>query len=202
LKTSHLKLLTSNFTDLTSIRKKVGEFLNSYLQVGKIINTHGLKGEVKVLPLTDDPKRFDSLEDVYIVPRDSVSEDLVLSSGLMKIESLKYFQDKVIVKFTGVESIENAEKLKEHYIVIHRKDAISLPENSFFICDLINCEVYDVEGKVLGVLKEVIQTGSNDVYVIKKDEQKDILLPALKSVVKSIEIAQKKIIVELPKGLL
>ena len=176
--------------------------MNKYLQVGKIINTHGLKGEVKVLPLTDNPKRYEFLNEVYMVPKDSVKDDLVLSSDLMRIKNIKYFQDKVILKFDEVDSIEKAEKLKEHYMVIERKDAISLPEDSFFICDLIGCSVYDEQNNFLGDLKEVIQTGSNDVYVIKNDHQNEILLPALKSVIKSIELSQRKVIVEIPKGLL
>lgn len=175
--------------------------MKRYLQVGKILNTHGLNGEVKVRPLTDDPKRFDFLKKVFLVPKDSVGDDLVLRSNFLEIQKCRYFQDKIIVKFDEVNTIEEAQKIKEHYLVIHRENAISLPQDTHFICDLIDCEVFDREGNQLGMLREVIQTGSNDVYIVKREGKKDLLLPALKSVVDSIDIIDKKIIVEVPKGL-
>lgn len=167
--------------------------MEDYLQVGKIVNTHGIKGEVKVLPLTDDPQRFERLKWVYVGNDDT--------KQIMNIEGIKYFKNTVIVKFKEVPDIDDALVLKERYMYVDRKNAVKLPKDTYFICDLIGSEVSDIEGIKLGVLRDIISTGSNDVYIVKADNGKEILVPALKSVVNSISIEDKKIVVELPEGL-
>lgn len=174
----------------------------NYLQVGKIINTHGVRGEVKVIPLTDDPERFKKLKDVYIVSKDNTEDSLVENSNVLTICGVKISSNKIILKFKDIEKIEEAEKLKAHFIVIHRKDAVSLPEDRFFICDLEGCDVFDEADVYYGSIDRVIQTGSNDVYCVVDKNKKEILIPALKSVVKSVDIKRKKIIVKIPEGLL
>lgn len=165
-----------------------------YLIVGQLINTHGLKGELKASALTDDPQRFRKLKWVYIDKNGSLEK--------YNISDVKFFKQFVIIKFQDVDSIEEAEKLKGFYIKVDRANATKLPKNSFFISDIIGLKVYDENNVLLGELKDVIQTGSNDVYVVRDSESKEILIPALKSVVKEVSIEEGKISVILPKGLL
>lgn len=152
------------------------------LKVGKIVNTHGLKGEMKVIPLTDDPKRYKELEVVLI---DGVER---------KILGCKFQKDRVIVKIEGVDSIEEAEKYKNKYMEIHREDAVELEEDCYFIADLIGCEVVDTEGKNLGKIYEVLQTKNNDVYWIR--EPKELLIPVLLEIVLDIDMENRKITIK------
>jgi 16S rRNA processing protein RimM len=168
--------------------------MEEYLQVGKIVNTHGVKGEVKLIPLTDDPHRFDELDWVY-VEKGSIR-------NRHTIEDVKYAKGSVILKLSGIDTMEAAESLRDSFITIDRANAVKLPEDSFFICDLIGCTVMDEKGAELGKIDEILQTGSNDVYVIKNKDGKELLLPALKSVVRKVSIDLKQIEVTVPKGLL
>lgn len=165
-----------------------------YLQIGKIVNTHGVRGEVKLIPLTDDPRRFDELEWVYIE-----------KEGMMNmhtIQQVKYTKGFVMIKFSGMESPDEANQYRDCFVLVDRKNAVKLPEDSFFICDLLGCNVFDEKGALLGELADVMQTGSNDVYIVRNASGKEILLPALKSVVRSISPENKRIDVVIPKGLL
>jgi len=167
--------------------------MEEFLEVGKIINTHGVAGEVKVMPLTDDPKRFLELEWVYIE-----------KNGVQKrynISRVKFFKEIVIVKFEEINSMDEAESLKECFMKVDREHAVKLPEDTFFICDLIDCEVFSEDGTKLGKLCDVLQTGSNDVYVVKDEKGRELLLPALKSVVKAVDVVGRKISVSIPEGL-
>ncbi len=167
-----------------------------YLEVGKIVNTHGVRGEVKAIPLTDDPRRFDKLKQIYI--SDVISENM----KKYDIESVKYHKSFVILKMKEVSDIDSAQKLKEQFIIIDRKDAVKLPKDTFFMCDLIDLEVFDEKGDKIGTVKEILKTGSNDVYVIEDENKNEILIPALKSVVMEISLENKKITVSLPQGLI
>lgn len=168
--------------------------MQKFLQVGKIVNTHGVKGEVKVIPLTDDPQRFGKLKWVYS------GDDR--SKQVLDIESVKYFKNTVIVKFKGISDLDSAEKLRDTYMYVDRENAVKLPEDAYFICDLIDMEVTDERAGVLGKIKDVIKTGSNDVYIVKSENYGEILVPALKSVVKSVSLEDKRMIVSLPEGLM
>lgn len=168
--------------------------IQEYLEVGKIVNTHGIKGEIKVIPLTDDPQRFKKLKKVFIDKAGSIEK--------VSIEDVKFQKNTVILKLKGIDDLTTAETLKDLYLKVDRQDAIKLPKDSFFVCDLIGCEVFDEKGKSLGILKDILKTGSNDVYSVGRENEKEILIPALKSVVKEIIIEDKKIIVSLPKGLI
>jgi len=165
-----------------------------YLNVGQLVNTHGVKGELKAMSLTDDPQRFLDLEWVYIDKKGILEK--------YEINNVKFFKNFVILKFKGIDSMEDAEKLKGYYLKVDRENAVKLPKDSFFIADIIGMQVYDENKELLGELSDVIQTGSNDVYVVKDKAGKDILIPALKSVVKEISIDEGRISVILPKGLL
>lgn len=156
--------------------------MKDILRVGKIVNTHGLRGEVKVIPLTDDPKRYNDLEFVLI---DGVER---------KIQGVKYQKDRVIVKVEGINSIEEAEKYKNKYMEIPREYAVPLEEDSYYIADIIGCTVYDTNGKDLGKIFDVIQTKNNDVYWIKKP--KELLIPVLLEIVTDIDVENKKITIK------
>jgi len=164
-----------------------------YLSIGQIVNTHGIRGEVKVYPLTDDASRFNKLKEVYIEAKNEMTK--------YQVESAKHLKNTVILKLKGVDTMNDAEKLRQLYIKVGRWDAVRLPKDTFFICDIVDSEVFDIHGELLGKLYDVLQTGSNDVYVVKNDT-KEILIPALKTVVKEINLQNKKIIVDLPEGLI
>lgn len=134
-----------------------------YLQVGKIVNTFGLKGEVKVIPLTDSPERFSELE--YVLLEDNLSQRLT-------IERYRVKDNIVIMKFKEISSIDDAQKLKNRFLVIERERAKKLPEDTYFICDIIGLEVCDLDGRKLGRIKDVLQTGSNDVYICQSYSKK------------------------------
>ena len=156
--------------------------MRDILRVGKIVNTHGLKGEMKVMPLTDDPKRYNDLEFV------------LLDGKEVKIESRKYQKDRVILKLEGINSIEEVERLKNKYLEIPRDYAVELEEDTYFIADLIGCRVFDTEGKDLGEIYDVLQTKNNDVYWIKKP--KELLIPVLLDIVLDINIEDRKITIK------
>jgi len=165
-----------------------------YLQIGKIVNTHGVRGEVRLIPLTDDPHRYDELDWVYV--------EIDNTKKKYAIDNLKYAKGSVIIKFSGVDTVEMANALRDCFVMVDRSHAVKLPEDSFFICDILGSTVWDENGAVLGQLTDVLQTGSNDVYVIKNGSGRELLLPALKSVVRKVLPEQQRIEVVVPKGLL
>jgi len=170
--------------------------LQYYLEIGKIVNTHGVKGEIKAIPLTDNPRRFFALKWAYIGTEDD-------NLRKYSFEKVKLHKNVVIIKFKEISSMTEAEQLKDNFIKVDRENAVKLPEDTFFICDIIGCEVLDEDtGNKLGIVSEVLQTGSNDVYVVKSHNTKEILIPALKTVVKKVSIEERKIWVKLPLGLL
>lgn len=135
------------------------------LKIGQIVNTVGLKGFVRVVPYTDDNTRFELLKSVYLVDKKHYKK--------YNIEEVKYQKNLVLLKFKNINTIEQAEELRNFYIEIDRKDAVKLPENSYFIVDLIGLEVYNIENKeLLGKIEDVFSTKSNDVYVIKNELRK------------------------------
>ena len=165
-----------------------------YFEIGQIVNHFGIKGMVKVNPFTDDMMRFEELEDLYIQYKGNLKK--------VKIEQVRYQKNQVLLKLEGINSIEEAENYRNCYLKIHRKDARNLEEDMYFIADLIGLEVYTNQNELLGKLDDVFSTGSNDVYVVKDQNGKQILLPAIKEVIKQIDLKNKKITVELINGLL
>ena len=164
------------------------------LEVGQIVNTFGIKGEVKVTPFTNDIKRFDDLKKVYVTSRKD--------SKLYKVESVRYHKNMVLLKLESINNPEDAEMLKNSYLEIDREDAIPLEEGTYFIADLIGLEVYSDEGNLLGKIEDIYNTGSNDIYVVKDELGKQILLPGIKEVIKDVQIENAKIIVHLIPGLI
>lgn len=168
--------------------------MKEYLEVGKIVNTSGLKGLLKVSPLTDDITRFEDLETIYIQKAKELIE--------FKIQDVKYNKNMVLLKLEGIDDITEAEKYKNCYIKINREDAVELEEDSYFIVDIIGSEVFTEEGEDLGKVVDVLQTGSNDVYTVKTLDGKEILLPAIEDVIKNVNIENKKIVIHLMEGLI
>ncbi|MCR5101019.1 MAG: ribosome maturation factor RimM [Butyrivibrio sp.] len=174
-------------------------------QVGVIASTHGLKGEVNVFPTTDDPQRFKKLKKVTLnTPREGAKE--------LEIEGVKFFKKFVIVKFKGLDRIEDVEKLRGAELTINREDAMPLDENEYYTADLIGLNVYDEDDKLLGEIINVIQTGANDVYEMKRDESiidseaengsDTVLIPAIKDCIKEVDVEKGKMVIHVMKGLL
>ncbi|MCY6483970.1 ribosome maturation factor RimM [Clostridium aestuarii] len=156
--------------------------MEQFLTVGRIINTHGIKGEIKVKPISDDVKRFKELKEAYI------------NEKLVNIKGCKFQPNKVILKIEGIDSIEEAVKLKNKPIKVKRENAVQLPEDSYYEADIIGCEVFEENGNAIGNVDEIIYTGSNDVYWVKGENE--VLIPALKDIILKIDINNKKIIIK------
>ncbi len=168
--------------------------MDNYLRVGVISSTHGIKGEVKVFPTTDDPNRFKLLKEVYL---DTGKETLTL-----EIEGVKFFKQMVILKFKGIDNINDIEKYRGKDLLITRDNAVKLEKDEYFIYDLIGSEVITDEENRLGELTEILATGANDVYVVRMENGKDVLLPSIKQCILDIDVENKKILVHVMKGLL
>ena len=168
--------------------------MTSELEIGQIVNTFGIKGEVKVKPFTDDIKRYDKLKKINIEQKNSKKE--------YEIENIKYHKDMVILKLKGIDQIEQAELLRNSYLKIDRNEEEPLEENTYYIVDLLGLSVYTEEDVLLGILDDIYNTGSNDIYVVKDSLGKQTLLPAIQDVIKEIDIENQKIIVHVMKGLL
>lgn len=167
--------------------------MEEYFEIGQIVNTTGLKGFLKVKPFTDDITRFNNLKTIYILINNDLQE--------FSIEQVKYIKNLVLLKLKGIDSIEDAEKYRNYYLKINKKDAVPLEEGSYFIADILKCKVYTENNEYLGILNDVFSTKSNDVYVVKDESGKQILLPGIKTVIKTVDIENKKIIVNLIEGL-
>ena len=168
--------------------------MTKYLEIGQIVNTFGIKGMVKVKPFTDDIKRFDKLEKVYVENKEGKKE--------YQIEEVKYHKNMVLIKFKGIENPEKANLLRESYLVVDRDTQEPLEEGTYYIVDMIGLEVYTDEGENLGILEDIFNTGSNDIYVVKNELGKQILLPAIKDVIKKVDMENKKVTVHLIPGLI
>jgi 16S rRNA processing protein RimM len=168
--------------------------MEDLLRVGVIANTHGIKGEVKVYPTTDDPNRFLDLKEVIL---DAGREKLTL-----EVQNVRFFKNMVIVKFKGIDNINDIEKYKGKDLLVTRENAVPLEEGEYFIADLLDMDVYEESGEKLGVLLDVLQTGANDVYVVKRDKDgKEILIPGIDECILDINLEENKITVHLLEGL-
>lgn len=180
--------------------------LDNMLRVGVITQTHGIRGEVKIYPTTDDPKRFDSLKKVYMdYTKKGVRGVMEQNLYELEIEDVKYFKQFVILKFKGIDNINDIEMYKHMDLYVTREDAVPLEEGEFYIADLIGLDVIDDTGKKIGVLKDVLQTGANDVYIVTGNENvgnKELMLPKIDECVRDINLEEKTITVHIMKGLL
>ncbi len=168
--------------------------MEDLLRVGVISSTHGIRGEVKVFPTTDDNNRFKLLKEVIL---DTGKEHITL-----KIETVRFFKQMVILKFKGIDNINDIEKYKGKDLLVTRENAVPLADNEYFIYDIIDSQVVLEDGSSIGTLVEVLTTGANDVYVVKSQEGKELLLPVIDDCVKQIDTENKKVTVHLLSGLL
>lgn len=167
--------------------------MEQLLRVGVISSTHGVRGEVKVYPTTDDPNRFKKLKRIVL---DTGREHLEL-----EISGVKFFKNQVILKFQGIDNMNDIEKYKGKDLLVHREDAVKLEENENYVADLIDLKVITDDGKVLGTLTEVMETGANDVYVIETEEGKELLIPAIRDCILDVNLEEKVMTVHVLPGL-
>jgi len=168
--------------------------MEQLMEIGQIVNTYGIKGFLKVVPYTDDITRFENLKSIYIQTKKKLET--------VYIEEVKYSKNLVLLKLKGIDDINTAEIYKNCYIKIDRSQAVQLPEDSYFIVDLIDIEVYTDNNEKLGNIVDVYSTGANDIYVVKNELGKQVLLPAISEVVKNVDVQNKKMIVYLIEGLI
>lgn len=159
-----------------------------YLIIGKIVKTHGIRGEVKVYPTTKDINRYDHLKWLYLDKTEQFTR--------YDVENVRYHKNMVILKLKGVDTREEAEKLVGGLLKVDRDHAIDLEEDEYFIGDIIDLEVYNVNGVCMGKVTDVISTGSNDVYVVNGPDG-EVLIPAIKQYVKQIDIKKGMMVVEI-----
>ncbi len=168
--------------------------MEDILQVGIITSTHGVRGEVKVYPTTDDMKRFKRLKEVIL---DTGKEQMTL-----EIESVKFFKQFVILKFKGFDNINDVEKYRQKSLFVTRKNAVRLSRDEYFIADLLGLKVMNESGEEIGILRDVMETGANDVYVIDMTDGRELLLPAIKQCVLEVDVEQGFVKVHILDGLL
>ena len=168
--------------------------MEDLLRVGVIANTHGIRGEVKVFPTTDEKERFKDLKKVIL--------DMGKEQKVLEIQSVRFFKNLVILKFKGIDNINDIEMYKGKDLLVTREDAVPLEEGEYFIADLLDLDVYSDEDEKIGVLYDVIQTGANDVYVVKTEEGKEILLPAIDECILDIDLEESRMTVHIMEGLL
>lgn len=166
--------------------------MDNRLEIGKIVNTHGLRGEIKVVPWTNTPDVFEDIEYVYVKGDEECK---------FEISNIKYQKNNIILKLKGINDISEAEKLKNSIITADREQLGELEEGEYYIMDLIGCTVEADDGSVYGLIKDVINTGSSDIYVVQREGMKDLLIPVIEDVVLGIDTEAKRITVRLMEGL-
>ena len=167
--------------------------MTKYLEIGQIVNTFGIKGMVKVKPFTDNIERFNNLEKIYIKNKSGQTE--------YKIQEVKYHKNMVLIKFEGIENPEQADLLRNSYLIVDRETEEPLEPGRYYIVDMIGLDVFTDDNEYLGKLEDIYNTGSNDIYVVKNELGKQVLLPAIEDVIKNIDMENKKVIVHLIPGL-
>lgn len=168
--------------------------MENMLRVGVITSPHGVRGEVKVFPTTDDMNRFKKLKTVIL---DTGKEQKTLT-----IEQVKFFKNMAILKFKGFDNINDVEMWRQKDLLITRDQAVKLNPDENFIVDLIGLQVVTDEGETLGVMQDVLQTGANDVYVVKMESGKEVLLPAIKDCILQVDLEKGEMLVHVLDGLL
>jgi len=187
----------NNSTYLISLFNKIdGDILlcKEFIMIGKVISTHGNRGEVKISILTDLADRFKNLNTVFLRNKDIRS--------ILNIEKIRIKENTIILKFKDINNIEEAKTIIGSFVEVERKNAVKLPKDTFFIFEIIGLKVYTENNIFLGEVENVISTGSNDVYVIKGKNKRELCIPAIHEVVKNINLEKKRIIIKMVDGLL
>ncbi len=166
-----------------------------YIAIGKVIAPWGVNGQIKVEPLTDDIDRFMDLKSAYL--------DIDGEMSNLNVQSVKFLNKAyVVIKFESIDTFDDAKQIRGAYIMVNRKDAVKLPEGHYFIFDIIGLKVYDLNERFLGVIADVLKTGANDVYVVIGDDGRECLIPAIKQVVKIIDLNKKTMIIDPLEGMI
>lgn len=168
--------------------------MEDMLQVGAITSTHGVHGEVKVFPTTDDMKRFSKLKEVILGEG--------ANAPTLHIIGVKYFKNMVILKFKEYDTCNDVEKLRGEKLYVTRENAVKLQKDEYFIADLIGMKCVDENKNISGSLEDVMSTGANDVYVIKLEDGRELLLPAIKECVLKVDFEKEVISINILEGLL
>ncbi|MCI5883696.1 MAG: ribosome maturation factor RimM [Clostridiales bacterium] len=169
--------------------------MEQLLRVGVITTTHGIRGEVKVFPTTDDIHRFDDLDEVILQNK---REQLTLH-----VEHVKYFKNIVIVKFKEYNNINDVEMFRKCDLFVTRENAVPLEEGEYFICDIIGAQVKNEEdGNVIGKVKDVLETGANLVFLIESNEGKELLFPSIPECIKKVDVEKMEVIAHVMPGLM
>ena len=156
--------------------------------IGKIVAPHGVRGDVRVIPLTDFPDRFLTMKSVLVDEQRSLT-----------IESAKFHKQFVVLKFRGFDDRNSVEQLRGSLLRVRREDAVPLEEGRYYVFDIIGMSVYTTDGRQAGVITDVVSTGSNDVYVVERQGERALLVPALKKIVASIDVAGKRMVIQNPE---
>ena len=168
--------------------------MEELLQVGVITQTHGIRGEVKVFPTTDDAARFQELRQVLL---DTGKEQIELT-----ITQVKFFKNLVILKFKGYDNINDIERYKRCALLVKRDDAVPLEEDEYYIADMIGMKVVTDRDEEFGILKNVMETGANDVYVIEHPSEGEVLIPAIKECILDVDIPGRLMKIHVMDGLI
>ncbi len=168
--------------------------MEDLFQVGVISNTHGVRGEVKVFPTTDDVRRFKKLKTVLL--------DTGREKREVKVESVRFFKQIVILKLQGIDDMDAALAIKGNSLLVSRQDAVRLNKDEYFIADMIGLDVCDDTDRPLGVVTDVLQTGANDVYAVRMEDGRELLLPAIKECILQIDMEQRLMRVHVMDGLM
>lgn len=167
--------------------------MEQFLQVGVISSTHGIRGEVKVFPTTDDAGRFRKLKKVYL---DTGRERLEL-----EVQAVRFFKQFAIVKFRGIDNINDIQQYKGKSLLVAREDAVALEKDEYYFADLIGMQVFTEEGH-FGVLRDIMETGANEVYIIDSDSHGEVLVPAIRQCILDVNIEEKQMMIRLMDGLI
>ncbi len=167
--------------------------MENLLEIGKIVNTHGLRGEVKVVPWTDTPDDFEAVSNVFIKIKREYKP--------LTVQSVRYQKNNLIVKFKEFDNINDVEGFKGMTLYCHRDELGELPEGVYYIVDLIGLDVVTEDGNHVGVIADVFNTGANDIYDVKREGKKNLLLPVIDEVVKEIDMEKRQVTVNIMEGL-
>jgi len=165
-----------------------------FIIIGKVVSTQGNKGEVNVLPLTDSIDRFKNLANVFLRNKNGQT--------VVNIEKIRIQKDMVVLKLKDIENIEEAKTIVGSFLEVERKNAVKLPKDTYFIFEIIGLEVYNENNVFLGKVENVISTGSNDIYIVKDKNEKELFIPAIREVVKDINLEKKRITINIVDGLI
>lgn len=169
--------------------------MKDYLIIGKLGGAHGVRGEVKVIPLTDDVRRFSSLKDCLILDEKEHLKET------REVEKSRVDDSRTLIKFKGIDDRNEVSKLTGYYIGVSREDAVKLPEGRYFIADLIGLTVVDESRGDLGTIKDIINSGASDIIIVKRKGKNELLIPYLNAIVKNVDLSSGKMDVVLPEGL-